>query len=70
MDPSHASGKWWMIEPLSKAAIAAGADGLMIEVHNEPDNAKSDGQQSIKPERFNSIMKKLKCYAEIEGRII
>lgn len=70
VDPSHASGKWWMIEPLSKAAIAAGADGLMIEVHNEPNNAKSDGQQSVTPQRFNSIMKKLKLYAEIEGRTL
>lgn len=70
VDPSHATGMWWMVEPLSKAAIAAGADGLMIEVHNDPANAKSDGQQSIKPERFKSIMQKLKIYAEIEGRQI
>lgn len=70
IDPSHASGMWWMVEPLAKAAIAAGADGLMIEVHNDPENAKCDGQQSIKPCRFDDLMKKLKVIAEIEDRLI
>ena len=50
VDPSHASGYWYLVEPLAKAAIAAGADGLMIEVHNDPQHALSDGQQSVKPE--------------------
>lgn len=70
VDPSHAAGMWWMVEPLSKAAVAAGSDGLMIEVHNDPANAKCDGQQSIKPERFHELMKKLGKIAEIEEREI
>jgi 3-deoxy-7-phosphoheptulonate synthase len=57
VDPSHAAGIWWMVEPLAKAAVAVGADGLMIEVHNDPVNAKCDGQQSIKPKVFQKLMK-------------
>ncbi|MFT8312861.1 MAG: 3-deoxy-7-phosphoheptulonate synthase [Clostridium sp.] len=60
VDPSHAAGMWWMVEPLSKAAVAVGADGLIIEVHNDPANAKCDGQQSIKPNKFKSLMDSLK----------
>ncbi|WP_416175561.1 3-deoxy-7-phosphoheptulonate synthase [Clostridium sp.] len=56
VDPSHAAGLWWMVEPLSKAAVAVGADGLIIEVHNDPENALSDGQQSITPKRFKKLM--------------
>ncbi|MCI1944862.1 3-deoxy-7-phosphoheptulonate synthase [Clostridium luticellarii] len=56
VDPSHAAGIWWMVEPLAKAAVAVGADGLMIEVHNDPANAKCDGQQSIKPKAFRKLM--------------
>lgn len=70
VDPSHAAGMWWMVEPLSKAALAVGADGLIIEVHNDPENAKCDGQQSIKPERFASLMKDLKAMAPIVGKEI
>ena len=70
VDPSHAAGMWWMVEPLSKAAIAAGADGLMIEVHNDPENAMCDGAQSIKPERFHSLVKSLREIAKIDGKII
>lgn len=68
VDPSHAAGMWWMVEPLAKAAVAAGADGIMVEVHNDPENAKCDGNQSIKPERFDELMKKIKVIAEVEGR--
>lgn len=68
VDPSHATGRWWMVESMAKAAVAAGADGLMIEVHNDPDNAKSDGRQSIIPDRFKKLMKKVKAIAQIEGR--
>ena len=68
IDPSHASGYWYLVEPLAKAAIAAGADGLMIEVHNDPQHALSDGQQSVKPELFDTIMKKVKVLAEMEGK--
>ncbi|BAH05752.1 3-deoxy-7-phosphoheptulonate synthase [Clostridium kluyveri] len=56
VDPSHAAGLWWMVEPLAKAAVAVGADGLMIEVHNDPANAKCDGQQSIKSKVFQNLM--------------
>jgi 3-deoxy-7-phosphoheptulonate synthase len=68
VDPSHAAGKWWMVEGLAKAAVAVGADGLMIEVHNDPENAWCDGAQSLKPERFAKIMKDLKNIAEDVGR--
>jgi len=70
VDPSHAAGLWWMVEPLAKAAIAVGADGLIIEVHNDPENALCDGNQSIKPERFEQLMQKLKLIAAIEYREI
>lgn len=70
VDPSHSSGMWWLVEPLSKAAIAVGADGLIIEVHNDPENAKCDGQQSIKPNKFNNIMESLKEIARAVGREI
>ncbi|MFA7534013.1 MAG: 3-deoxy-7-phosphoheptulonate synthase [Tissierellaceae bacterium] len=59
VDPSHASGRWAMIKPLSKAAVAVGTDGLMIEVHNDPEHALSDGAQSLKPERFGQLMDEL-----------
>ncbi len=60
VDPSHATGKWSMVEPLSKAAMVAGADGLMIEVHHQPEAAFSDGAQSLKPEKFARLMQDLK----------
>lgn len=58
VDPSHAGGMSWMVESLAMAAIAAGADGLMIEVHNDPQHALSDGQQSLNPKQFDDFMKK------------
>lgn len=70
VDPSHAAGIWWMVEPLAKAAVAVGADGLIIEVHNDPPNAKCDGQQSIKPEKFKTLMNDLKTIANIQGKSI
>lgn len=70
VDPSHAAGIWWMVEPLAKAAVAVGADGLIIEVHNDPANAKCDGQQSIKPNLFDSIMNDLRKIASIDGKTI
>ncbi len=69
-DPSHAAGLDWLVEPLAKAAIAAGADGLMIEVHNDPPHALSDGKQSLTPARFNDTMTKLKAYLSLEGKSI
>lgn len=68
VDPSHATGKRWMVEALSKAAIAAGADGVMIEVHNNPDKALCDGAQSITPDMFARLMDSLRQLALIVGR--
>lgn len=68
VDPSHAAGLWWMVPPLAKAAVAAGADGLIIEVHNDPEHALCDGAQSLKPERFAELMGELKGIARIIGR--
>lgn len=68
VDPSHAAGMWWMVEPLAKAAVAVGADGLLIEVHNDPEHALCDGAQSLKPERFAHLMGELKGIAQIVGR--
>lgn len=68
VDPSHAAGLWWMVEPMAKAAVAAGADGLIIEVHNDPEHALCDGAQSLKPERFARLMGELSSIAKIVGR--
>ena len=59
VDPSHAAGKSWLVEPLAMAAVAAGADGLMIEVHNDPPHALSDGAQSLTPAQFDTVAKKI-----------
>ncbi len=56
VDPSHASGKWSMVEPLAKAAMAVGADGLIVEVHQQPELALCDGSQSLKPKKFGQLM--------------
>ncbi|ONI43590.1 3-deoxy-7-phosphoheptulonate synthase [Candidatus Epulonipiscium fishelsonii] len=68
IDPSHAAGKSWMVAPLSKAAVAVGADGLIIEVHNDPTNALCDGQQSITPEQYADLVEKLKVIASVVGK--
>ncbi|WP_195539724.1 3-deoxy-7-phosphoheptulonate synthase [Eubacterium maltosivorans] len=70
IDPSHATGINWMVESMSKAAIAAGADGVMIEVHNKPEEALCDGDQAITPDEFDKIMATLKKYAEFEGKVL
>ena len=70
VDPSHATGHSWMVPPMAKAAIAAGADGLIIEVHNNPKEAICDGEQSITPATFASLMEDLRKYAELEGKKI
>lgn len=70
VDPSHAAGIDWMVEPLSKAAIACGADGLIIEVHNNPEKALCDGKQSITPETFDRLMNDLKLVAKAVNRNI
>ncbi len=70
VDPSHAAGLSWMVESLSKAAVAVGADGVIIEVHNDPDNAKCDGPQSITPARFAALMQSLRAIAQCENRVV
>ncbi len=68
IDPSHAAGNTWMIEPLSRAALAAGADGLMIEVHNNPKAALCDGAQSLDLPQFEALMQDIKKRAAFEGK--
>jgi 3-deoxy-7-phosphoheptulonate synthase len=67
-DPSHATGNYQYVSPMSFAAIAAGADGLIIEVHPDPEHASSDGPQSLKPEKFAAMMEKLRLFAEVSDR--
>ena len=68
VDPSHASGISWLVEPLALAAVAAGADGLIIEVHNDPQHALSDGAQSLPPEQFDQVAKHVNAAAKAFGR--
>ena len=70
VDPSHATGYSWMVPSMSKAALAAGADGIMVEVHNDPEHALCDGEQSLTPDSFSEMMETLRKYAEIEGKVI
>jgi 3-deoxy-7-phosphoheptulonate synthase len=70
VDPSHGTGKWELVEPVSRAAVAAGADGLLIEVHPHPEEALSDGAQSLKPARFAELMRNLRPIAEAVGRTL
>ncbi len=69
-DPSHATGIAWMVEPMARASAAVGADGLIIEVHNNPARALSDGKQSITPAAFDALMKELRPYVELTGKQI
>ena len=68
IDPSHAGGKWWLVDSMAKASVAAGADGLMIEVHNNPEVALCDGAQSLKPEKYSELLKDVKQIADIIHR--
>ncbi|MDL2323818.1 3-deoxy-7-phosphoheptulonate synthase [Ruminococcaceae bacterium OttesenSCG-928-A16] len=68
IDPSHATGDWRLIESASLAAVAAGADGLMIEVHSAPECAWSDGAQSLKPDKFAAVIEKCRAVANVVGR--
>ncbi len=70
VDPSHATGMGWMVMPMARAAVAAGADGIMIEVHNDPEHALSDGNQSITPAEFNELMNSLRIISGAIGRRI
>ena len=68
VDPSHAGGKWWLVDSMSKAAIASGADGLMVEVHNNPECALCDGAQSLKPEKYDHLLQELTQIAKVVGK--
>jgi 3-deoxy-7-phosphoheptulonate synthase len=70
VDPSHATGVWQYVTPMAYAGVACGADGIMIEVHSQPDKAWSDGAQSLKPKRFTQLMVGLKPFAEAAGRTV
>ena len=70
VDPSHAAGMYWMVEPLAMAAVAVGADGLMVEVHNNPACALCDGQQSLTPEKFRRLMDKVVPLVELMGKTL
>ena len=69
-DPSHATGKWEYVSAAARASIAAGADGLIIEVHHRPEEALSDGAQSLKPERFAKLVTEMKAIAQAVDRNI
>ena len=68
VDPSHGTGRWELVGAISKAGVAAGADGLLIEVHVDPEQAVSDGAQSLRPERFHALMGQLRRVAEAVDR--
>jgi 3-deoxy-7-phosphoheptulonate synthase len=70
VDPSHAAGKWDLVAPLALGAIAAGADGLMVEVHPQPEVALSDGPQALIPERFTALMQQIRALAPVVGRTL
>lgn len=68
VDPSHAGGKWWLVDSMSMASVAAGADGLMIEVHNDPECALCDGAQSLKPKKYDQLISDIGQLAKILGK--
>jgi 3-deoxy-7-phosphoheptulonate synthase len=70
VDPSHGTGIWWLVPLMARAAVAVGADGLLIEVHSDPDHALSDGDQSLRPDKFAAMMADLKPIALAVGREI
>ena len=70
VDPSHSGGTAWLVEPLTMAAIAAGADGIIVEVHNDPPHAKCDGKQSLTPEQFDNLMHKANALAQFMGKTV
>ena len=70
IDPSHATGKSWLVDPLAMGAVATGADGLQIEVHNDPAHAKCDGQQSLTPQNFDALMHKVSAMVDLMGKTL
>jgi 3-deoxy-7-phosphoheptulonate synthase len=69
-DPSHGTGRRDKVLPMARAAVAAGADGILVEVHHDPDRALSDGAQSLRPEQFTELMAQLRIIAQAVGRTI
>ena len=70
LDPSHSTGEWRWVTPIARAAVAAGADGLLVEVHPNPQHARSDGQQSLRPARFAEMMSQVRAVAAAVGRTL
>ena len=70
VDPSHAAGQAYLVPAGAKAGVAAGADGLMIETHADPENAWSDGEQSLTPDEFDKVMEQIAVLAQVEGRTV
>jgi 3-deoxy-7-phosphoheptulonate synthase len=70
VDPSHGTGRRNKVLPLSRAAVAAGADGLLVEVHNDPDRALSDGMQSILPDEFKQLVREIQQIAGVLNRTL
>ncbi|NFA43459.1 3-deoxy-7-phosphoheptulonate synthase [Clostridium botulinum] len=70
IDPSHAGGHAYLVEPMAKASVIAGSDGVMVEVHNDPENALSDGPQSLTLDQFDGLMNKVIAVAKVEGKLI
>jgi 3-deoxy-7-phosphoheptulonate synthase len=70
VDPSHGTGKWSLVNPMAKAALAAGADGLMVEVHPDPATALCDGPQSLTPVNFDKLVNELRPIAQVVGKKI
>ena len=68
VDPSHAGGVWWLVKPLAECAVVAGADGITVEVHTNPEAAMSDGGQSLKPEKFRELMDEVRVLAKIKNK--
>jgi 3-deoxy-7-phosphoheptulonate synthase len=70
VDPSHGTGKWRLVAPMAKAALVAGANGVMIEVHPRPSEALSDGPQSLTPKNFQGLMEELRVLAAVSGKTL
>jgi 3-deoxy-7-phosphoheptulonate synthase len=70
VDPSHGTGRWELVQAVSRAAVAAGADGLLVEVHNHPQEALSDGSQSLRPEGFADLVQQVRRIADAVGRTV
>ena len=70
VDPSHSGGMSWLVESLTMSGIAAGCDGIIVEVHNDPPHAKCDGQQSLTPDQFEQLMGKIKQMANLMGKTV